>query len=219
MDIWNSFVNLGVIRYANQNTVKNKENNINLSSSKDFFDEDFNLVTPKNKIRYQIGLFDHLLEQNEVIDYYESNEDFSNFTKNESKYLKFLEEIFEFYELPTFVEFDIQNLTNTKIIDILYILDYQDKSNWINFVRNINNSKSNFFQIDDIDELKMFFKIMTRELDSPIIHFENGKVNLLGNYDLFFPLFFENIELFEKYQKIAEKYDLNILKIEQKHSR
>ena len=194
--------------------MKNKENNIHLYTSKDFFDEDFNLITPRSRIRYQIGLFDHLLEENEVIDYYESNDDDSNFAKNEKKYLKFIEEIFEFSDLPIFVEFDIENLSNSKIIEILNILDYQDKNNWINFAKNINNSKSNFFEIENIDELKMFFKIMARESDFPTIHFENGKVNLLGNYDLFFPLFFEDVELLEKYQKIAEKYHLNILKIE-----
>ena len=53
---------------------------------------------------------------------------------------------------------------------------------------------------------------MTRELDSPIIHFENGKVNLLGNYDLFFPLFFENIELFEKYQTVQIDFNLENIK-------
>lgn len=194
--------------------MKNKENNNNLFSSKDFYDEDFDLITPKNKIRYQIGLFDHLLEENEVVHYYESNNDDFTFAKNETKYLKFIEEIFELSSLPTFVEFDIENLSNSEIIQILNTLDYQDKNNWINFIRNINNSKSNFFEIDNINELKMFFKIMARESNFPTIHFENGKVNMLGNYDLFFPLFFNNIELFEKYKKTAKKYNLSILKIE-----
>ena len=63
----------------------------------------------------------------------------------------------------------------------------------------------------------MFFKIITRELDSPIFHFEDGKVNLLGNFDLFFPMFFESKLLVNKYREIALRNNLHILKIENKH--
>lgn len=194
--------------------MKNKENNINLFTSKDFLNEDFDIITPQNKIRFQIGLFDHLLEEDEVIDYYNSNDIDSNYAKNEKKYLNFIEDIFKFSNVTTCVEFDIENLSNSKIIEILNILDYHDKNYWIDFIKHINNSKSNFFQIDDIGELKMFFKIMARESAFPTIHFEDGKVNMLGNYDLFFPLFFNDTKTFEKYQKIAEKHNLHILKIE-----
>lgn len=180
---------------------------------KSFFDENFDLITPENTERFQIGLFDHLLDEDEVIAFYDSNSVDENFSNNEKKYLNYIEQVFEGLPTEIFVEIEMEELSNSKIIEILNCLDYEDKNLWIEFIKKLDNANSKLIKLDSKNELKMFFKIITRELTSPIFHFENGKVNLLGNFDLFFPIFFENNDLVDKYKGIALKNNLHILKI------
>ncbi|MBW8361093.1 MAG: hypothetical protein K0M56_02765 [Kaistella sp.] len=180
---------------------------------KTFFDENFELITPENTLRFQIGLFDHFLDEHEVIAFYDSNSVDENFSKNEKNYLNFIEQVFQEFPTEMFVEIEIKELSNFQIIEILNSLDYEDKNLWIEFIKKLDNANSKLIKLESKNELKMFFKIITRELTSPIFHFENGKVNLLGNYDLFFPMFFENNELADKYREIALENNLHILKI------
>ena len=180
---------------------------------KNFFDENFDLITPENTERFQIGLFDHLLDENEVIEFYNSNSVAENFSNNEKNYLNFIEQVFENLLTEIFVEIEMEELSNSKVIEILYSLDYEDKNLWIEFIKKLDNANSKLIRLDSKSEVKMFFKIITRELTSPIFHFENGKVNLLGNFDLFFPMFVEDNEFVNKYREIALKNNLHILKI------
>ena len=180
---------------------------------KNFFDENFDLITPENTERFQIGLFDHLLDENEVIEFYNSNSVAENFSNNEKNYLNFIEQVFESLLTEIFVEIEMEELSNSKVIEILYSLDYEDKNLWIEFIKKLDNANSKLIRLDSKSEVKMFFKIITRELTSPIFHFENGKVNLLGNFDLFFPMFVEDNEFVNKYREIALKNNLHILKI------
>ncbi len=186
-------------------------------TTKFFFDDNYDLITPENTERFQIGLFDHLLNEEEVIEFYDSNSVEENFSENEMRYFNFIAEVFESSLTQIFIEIEMDELSNSKIIEILNILDFEDKNIWIEFVKKLDNANSKLIRIDSKKELKMFFKIITRELTSPIFHFENGKVNLLGNFDLFFPMFFENNELVNKYKGIALKNNLHILKVENQH--
>lgn len=186
-------------------------------TTKIFFDENYDLITPVNTEKFQIGLFDHLLSEEEVIEFYESNSVERNFSTNEMNYLNFIAEVYESCLTQIFIEIEMDEFTNPKIIEILNNLDYEDKNIWIEFVKKIDSAKSKLVEIDSKKELEMFFKIITRELNSPIFHFEDGKVNLLGNFDLFFPMFFESKLLVNKYREIALRNNLHILKIENKH--
>ena len=179
---------------------------------KDFYDEDDDLITPQNMKRYQLGLFDHLLNSNEVSEYYSPDSIFSkNFSKYEVLFLNFLNEVFENSTEPIFIDFDIERLQNYQIIQILNDLDYEDKDIWIEFVKKLDNAKSKIIEVESATELKMFFKIVTRTVIFPFFHFENGKVILKGNFDLFFPMFFSTPELVNKYSLIANKNSLHIL--------
>ncbi|MDR2861582.1 MAG: hypothetical protein LBV07_03415 [Syntrophobacterales bacterium] len=181
----------------------------------EFFDENDDLICPQNMMQYQIGLFDHLLscEENEVSEFYETNSIDKDFSKYENYFLKFAIEIFENSDCPIFIDFDFENLSNFDIIRIISSLDYEDKYIWIEFVKKLDNTKSKKIKLETARELKMFFKIITREEKFPTFHFENGKVCLLGNFDLFFPIFFATPELVKKYRQIANKNNLHILEI------
>lgn len=178
-----------------------------------FFDENDDLITPENMLRFQLGFFDHLLEEDEVVKFYESNSLGENFFYNESVYLNFITEIFSGSKENVYVEVDKNELTNSLIISILNDLDYQDKDLWIEFIKQLSNFDDRLIKIESLKELKMFFKLATREIIFPKFYLENDKVVLLGNYDLFFPIFFENTDLVIKYKKIALKYNLHILEI------
>lgn len=171
------------------------------------------LMIPENKIRYQLGLFNHLLNADEVSKYYDSNDDAVTFTINENKFLNFFTDIFFNAKLPIIIEFNIERLKNNTIIEILESLDYLEKEIWIEFVRNINNSTSNFYEIENETEIKMFLKLITRETYFPTIHLENGKINIIGNYDMFLPLLIDNEFDIKKLAYVANKYELHILEI------
>jgi hypothetical protein len=195
------------------------ENKLPIKQS-DFFDNNDDLINPQNMMQYQIGLFDHLLsyENNEVAEFYEVNSVSKDFSKNENYYLNFANEIFENSTYPIFVDFEFEDWTNFDIIRIINSLDYEDKYIWIEFVKKLDNAKSKILEIETSKELKMFFKIITRESKFPTFHFENGQVCLLGNFDLFFPMFFATTELVEKYSQIANRNDLHILEINKKNN-
>lgn len=181
-----------------------------------YFDEDFELITPANRIRCQLGLFDHLLEEDEVIEYYNRNDNLEFYSKNEAKFFRFFELIFE-KSSPNemFLELNTNEISNRQICEILLALDFEDRDIWIEFVKQLSTYKSHTFCFDSFSELKMWFKIISRELSNHdvLIHFERGTVSLLSNYDLFFPMFFSNEKLIKKYQDYAKKSDLNLLKI------
>ena len=111
----------------------NKKNNP--FTTKIFFDENYDLITPVNTEKFQIGLFDHLLSEEEVIEFYESNSVERNFSTNEMNYLNFIAEVYESCLTQIFIEIEVDEFTNPKIIEILNNLDYEDKNIWIEFVK------------------------------------------------------------------------------------
>ena len=150
-----------------------------------FYDKDDNLITPKKSERFQLGLFDHLLNPSEVSVFYDLNTIDINFPENETKCLNFISEIFRNTSSEVFIELEQEALTNSTLINILNCLDFEDKTIWIDFIKLLHNSDSKVLKIESEKELRTFFKLTTREAFFSIFHFENGKVNLVGNFDLF----------------------------------
>lgn len=175
-----------------------------------FFDENYDLITPVSRKRYQLGLHDHLLDENEVIENLKNQNDSQWFRKAENNFLSFFEELLEF---ETFVEFSDYPISNTEFAINLNYLDYENKEDYITFIQNYKSEELNVFKINKISEIRLCTKFLTREIFKPTFHFENGKVNILSNYDFFYPIFFESENLLDKYSAIAKKHNLYILEV------
>jgi hypothetical protein len=187
-----------------------KKDNRKLISYNDFFDESYELITPNSRLKYQLGLYDHLLNEKEVIENLDKQNDSEWFRKAENKFLLFFEELIK---TEIFIEFSESIISNTEFADTINSIDYENKEEYIEFIKCYKEEETNIVKIKKISEIRLFTKFLTREIHSPTFHFENGKVNLLPNFDLFYPIFFESEKLFEKYSKTANKHDLYILKV------
>ena len=159
----------------------------NLLLEKDFFDESGDLITPKSKKRYQLGLYDHLLNEKEIIEDLKAKDDSQWFRKAENKFLSFFEEIMI---NETIVEISEGILSNIDFATRINSFDYEDRENYIEFIRCYKRIETNIFEIESVNDIRLFTKFLTREIHNPTIHFEYGKVNVLSNFDMFYPNLF-----------------------------
>ena len=184
----------------------------NFLLEKNFLDEYGDLITPKSKKRYQLGLYDHLLNEKETIEDLKAKDDSQWFRKAENKFLSFFEEIMT---NETMVEISEGILSNFDFANSINSFDYEDRENYVEFIRCYKRIETNIFQIESVNDIRLFTKFLTREIHNPTFHFEYGKVNLLSNFDMFYPIFFENDIQAEQYSKIAIKNGLYILEIKE----
>ncbi len=161
----------------------------------DFFDDDYELITPNSRERYQLSLYDHLLNEKEVEENLENQCDSQWFRQAEMKFLNFFEELLS---TELFVEFSDHIISNLSLANTINSIDYEDKETFIEFIKTYKEIETNIFRITTISEIRLFTKFLTREIHNPAFHFEGGKVNLIPNFDLFYPIFFENEKMVKK---------------------
>lgn len=176
----------------------------------DFFDEDYELLTPNSRERYQLGLYDHFLNKKEVIENLENQNDSQWFRKAEANFLSFFEEVLT---TESHVEFSASIISNIDFATSINTIDYEDKEAYIEFIKCYKECDATIFKVEKLNDVRLFTKFLTREMHHPTFHFEEGQVNLLSNFDLFYPIFFKNKKLVEKYCEIAKKHNLFVLKV------
>jgi hypothetical protein len=130
--------------------------------------------------------------------------------QNENKYIEFIKKVYLINKNnPVMIDFYLKDISNEGILKILDNLDYDDKLVFLNHIRYLNK-EAVYFYIDNENLLPFLTRLSTRELLFCTIHFTNIPITIWGNYNLNFPLFFENVEKLEFYDKLAKTCGLLI---------
>ncbi len=185
-------------------------NESELLTTVDTIDDSF-----EKHISGQLDVFDHILSEEEVknTSLYSDNYFVEHNLKHERKFLDFIDLICaENVDENILIEIYLDEFSAQKILNTSETLDLSDKYFWLDLIKKFNSFSSGFVSTNDVNVIRLFFKLAIRELDFPIFHFENKQMAISGNFDLSFPVFFGNEELYSKYSALAKKVGLNIIR-------
>ncbi len=153
-----------------------------------------------------LDVFDHVLSCDEADVLFTSFEEHN--LKYEDRYVEFINDVYELNKSkPIVVEMYLNELSNVEILRILNILDYKDKLIFLELVRNIENSYY-LFLIQSSVILPLLIRLSTRELLFTTFYFTEIPISIVGNFDLSFPIFFENPNDICTYLDISKETNL-----------
>lgn len=132
-----------------------------------------------------------------------------SFEENEVNFMNFFKKALIANDNYAVIDFYINNLTPEEILILINALDYTNKLLLIQELKNLR-SNSIYFSLDN-DKLMDFITILnTSSLFFCTVYFKNLPFTIWGNYDLKFPVFFNDIETFNFYKELAITCGLTI---------
>jgi len=144
--------------------------------------------------------------------------DTTNFKFNENAFIKFIEEAYKLNKNETkiqscYIDFYLKDLNDDSYNKLLGGLDIEDRES-LNYIKSIlsENTTINteYFEVNDISIIPLLTKMCTRELFFITFYFTAIPLTIWGNYNLNFPIFFEDDSILDKYKDIAEDCSLNV---------
>ena len=129
--------------------------------------------------------------------------------KNENKYIEFIRKVYIINKDKPMIDFYLKDIDNKGVLRILDSLDYEDKIIFINHLRYLDK-ETVYFSIENKNLLPFLTRLSTRELNFCTMYFTSVPITIWGNYNLNFPLFFENEEKLDYYNEIAKDCGLII---------
>lgn len=145
--------------------------------------------------------------------------DGDNFEQEEQKFVNFLEETYKLNvsdcncEEFCYIDFYLKDLNEDDYKKLLDGIDVLDREK-IDYIRSaiINNKIINtvYFRVNDISIIKVLTEMCTRELFFITFYFTNIPLTIWGNYNLSFPIFYEDEYAIEKYLEIANECGVSI---------
>lgn len=136
-------------------------------------------------------------------------DDSLSFLEKEKKFISFFQDALLINSSYTIIDFYLRNLDSHEILNLLEALNYDNKVILLNELKNLKTD-SVYFSLED-EELMDFITILnTRSLFFCTVYFKNIPFTIWGNYDLKFPIFFDNIETLNIYRNLANKHGLTI---------
>ncbi len=168
------------------------------------------------------NLFDNLIKKypNRILDIYEVKlesdaEEIALFNSvyfklnNEIKYLNLIENIFEENDNTCYIETTIfKNYSEELLLRYINELDLIDKYLLLKQIDIFKRKLYTKFCIDNINILKMFLKLMLREIIPLELYFKKKPIIIFSNYDLSLPILFKKNEDISFYEKLVRKHQL-----------
>ncbi|MDK0564553.1 hypothetical protein P5E48_03730 [Clostridium perfringens] len=161
----------------------------------------------KNKIKVR---FNNILDgfdkySNGLLEYNGDNE---SFQIKEECFINFFNEALELNKGKVIIDLYIKDLENESLARLLEGLDERDKNILIDI--NKQEIKSVYFELDNKDLMSFITRLNTRELFFCTIYFMKKPMTIWGNYNLSFPMFFEENNMLEIYIDLAKKHNLDV---------
>lgn len=137
-----------------------------------------------------------------------------SFKKNEHLFIDFIEEVYKLNTIEgiknsCYIDFYLKDLNEEEYNTLLEGLDISDRES-LDYVRNSCTINTEYFEVNDISIISTLTKMCTRELFFITFYFTKLPVTIWGNYNLSFPMFYEDEDIIGAYRDIIEKYELDI---------
>ena len=132
-----------------------------------------------------------------------------SFEENQNKFLNFFRKSLSANDNYVIIDFYLKNLSPEEILTLLNSLD---KNNKIILLQELKNLKTDsiYFSLD-CNSLMDFITILnTQNLFFCTVYFKEHPLTIWGNYDLKFPVFFNDIDSLNIYKEIATTCGLAI---------
>ena len=142
-----------------------------------------------------------------------------DFKSNEREFIRFLEEAYKLNESKVknkticYIDFYLKDLSDAEYNKLLEGLDREDRD-LLNRIRSVFMSNppitTEYFEVNDISIIPLLTKMCTRELFFITFYFTELPLTIWGNFNLIFPIFFEDENVLNKYIDIADSCNLII---------
>lgn len=149
--------------------------------------------------------FNNILEgydKFKVIELYPNNK----LNGGEVAYISLIREIFE-KDKALIIDFYKNNLSEESINFIKENIDLKDNI-LLNEILNKDSGDRIYFEIQNEKYLDLLTKLNTRELFFVTFYFYKSNITIWGNYNMKFPLFYENNDKIDEYLNIAKSKNL-----------
>lgn len=107
------------------------------------------------------------------------------------------------------IDFYFSKLSEDEFERLYSSLNVEDKSILMD-IKSSNSFKSNYFLVKNEEIIEFLVRLCTKELFFITFYFTKHPLTLWGNYDLKFPMFYNNKEDIEMYLSLIEEYNLKI---------
>jgi len=157
-----------------------------------------------------VDIFDSRLNEMEAEQY-----DFGYVEHNlkyEQRYLDLFQSLFHLNDSQLIVRFEYKSVATYELLNIIDGLDIKEKHVLLHLMQyNYLSVKGSYFKIEDLNQVFLFAKIMTRELYTQVeIYFENIGVGILGGFDLSLPVIVRDEMALEVLRTWVSKHNLHV---------
>lgn len=150
--------------------------------------------------RYKLNLFDEKqnIEKSKFKNEYEEN------------FISFIQDAYKINDNKgLIIDFYINNLDEIAMKNILEILDEDERAVFLKITQEMTGD-TNYFKVENEETLKMIVKLNTREMFFSTFYFLDKEFTVWGNYNMEFPVFYNDNQIIEEYRKIASENNLYI---------
>lgn len=161
-------------------------------------------IVSSSKFNYLVKVkFNNILDGFNKYKYIELQSEKNNKKLIEKDFIKAIEEFYEISKGHLIIDFYKERLDENSIS---FIKENIDKEDIIYFEKLLSIAKENenFYYVNNKEILRLLIKLCTRELYFVTFYFYSHDVTLWGNYNLKFPLFYDNDIEITKYISISQ---------------
>ena len=143
---------------------------------------------------------------NNIIDGFDNYIELSPINRHinyEDDFIKAFEEFYNMNDGNLIIDFYKNRLNYESISFIKDILNIEDNILFEEVINEVND-KDIYYKVNNKNYIKLFTRLCTRELFFITFYFYKYEATIWGNYNLKFPLFYNDIEGIDEYIKIAQ---------------
>ena len=133
-----------------------------------------------------------------------------NIKEGENKLIKFIEKIFEENNNEGYVDFYINKLSHEDREKLISLICEED-AEILKLHLNLKPTNSVYYKLTNKDLIPFLVRLNTREFFFVTFYFCNKPITIWGNYNMKFPCFFNNEEVFNSYYSLSKSFGFQLV--------
>lgn len=135
-----------------------------------------------------------------------------SFEEKENRFLNFFKDALNLNSNYLIIDFYLKDLNGKELLNLLDSLEYDNKVLLLEELKKLKD-KSTYFSLTNYKLIELITILNTRALFFCTVYFKNIPFTIWGNYNLNFPVFFNDIKHLDIYINLATKHGLTITSI------